>query len=56
MINTKPKEEFQYVKVLTLNELLGYINYFKPIFSINETQRITDFLLSINEQKVIETK
>ena len=56
MTNTKPQEEFQYVKVLTLNELLGYINYFKPTFSINETQRIADFLLSINEQKIIETK
>ncbi|NGF58319.1 NERD domain-containing protein [Parapedobacter sp. SGR-10] len=56
MTNTKPKEEFQYVKILTLNELLGYINYFKPTFSINETQRIADFLLSINEQKVIQTK
>ena len=56
MTNTKPQEEFQYVKVLTLNELLGYINYFNPTFSINETQRIANFLLSINEQKVIETK
>ena len=56
MTNTKPQEEFQYVKVLTLNELLGYINYFKTTFSINETQRIADFLLSINEQKIIETK
>jgi hypothetical protein len=56
MTNTKPQEEFQYVKVLTLNELLGYINYFKPTFSINETQRITDFILRINEQKVIKTK
>lgn len=56
MTNTKPQEEFQYVKVLTLNELLGYIDYFKPIFSINETQRIAEFILNINEQKVVETK
>lgn len=55
MTNIKPQEEFQYVKVLTLNELLGYINYFKPTFSINETQRIADFLFSINEQKISET-
>jgi len=53
---TKPKEEFQYVKILTLNELLGYINYFKPIFSSFETQRIAEFLLKINEQKTIYTK
>lgn len=56
MINTKPQEEFQFVKVLTLNELLGYINYFKPTFSPNETQRIADFILRINEQKIIATK
>ena len=56
MTNTKPQEEFQYVKVLTLSELLGYVNYFKPSFSSDETQRIADFILLINEQKVLETK
>jgi hypothetical protein len=56
MTNTKPQEEFQYVKVLALNELLGYVNYFKPTFSSNETQSIADYILRINEQKVIETK
>jgi hypothetical protein len=53
MTNTKPQEEFQFVKVLTLNELLGYIYYFKPTFSIKETQTIADFILRINEQKII---
>lgn len=56
LTNTKPKEEFQYVKILTLNELLGYINYFKPIFSNIETQRIAEFLIKINNRKTIETK
>lgn len=56
LTNTKPKEEFQYVKVLTINELLGYINFFKPIFSNSETQRIADFILRINEQRTIATK
>jgi Nuclease-related domain len=56
LINTKPKEEFQYVKVVTLNELLGYINYFKPTFSSNETERIAEFLLKINGKKTIEIK
>jgi len=46
-INYKPIEEFQYVKVLTLNDLLGYINYFKPCFSINETQTIANHLLNM---------
>ncbi|MDP3441640.1 MAG: nuclease-related domain-containing protein [Ignavibacteria bacterium] len=56
LTSTKPKEEFQYVKILTLNELLGYINYFKPIFSSVETQRIADFILNVNDLKTIETK
>lgn len=45
LTNTRPKEEFQYVKILTLNELLSYINYFKPIFSHDETKEIAEFLL-----------
>ncbi len=56
LTNTKPQEEFQYVKILTLNELLGYIYYFKPTFSINESQTIAEYLLRINERKVIQTK
>ncbi len=50
LTNTKPKEEFQHVKILALNELLGYVNYFKPIFSNTETQRIVDFLNAVNSQ------
>lgn len=56
LTNTKPKEEFQYVKILTLNELLGYINYFKPTFSSIETQRIAEFLLKVNNEKTIEIR
>jgi hypothetical protein len=56
LTNTKPKEEFQYVKILTVNELPGYVNYFKPSFSNSETQRIADFLLGINNRKTIFTK
>ncbi|WP_231424962.1 nuclease-related domain-containing protein [Pedobacter sp. Leaf250] len=53
LINTRPQGEFQYVKVVTLNELLSYVNYFKPVFSKDETQRIAEFLLKINDQKTI---
>lgn len=56
LTNTKPKEEFKYVKILTINELLGYVNYFKPTFSINETQRIAEFTLRINDKRIIEIK
>lgn len=53
LTNSKPFEEFQYVKVLTLNELLGYVRYFKPIFTSAETEAISDYFLSLNMQKQI---
>ncbi len=52
----KPNIEFQHVKILALNELLRYIGYFEPIFFGHETTSIADFLLSINDKKVIRTK
>lgn len=56
LTNTRPKEEFQYVKILTVNELLSYINYFNPVFSIEETRLVAEFLLKLNDQKVMKTK
>ena len=49
LTNLKPNEEFQYVKVLTVNELLSYIRYFKPLFTNAETQAIASHLLNLNE-------
>ena len=51
LINSKPNEEFQYVKILTLSELLGYVRYFKPMFTSMETQAISNYLLNLNNQK-----
>ena len=45
-INSKPKEKFKYVTILTLSELLGYINYFDPTLSVAESQDITEHLLN----------
>ena len=47
LINQKPKEDFQYVKILTLNELLDYVEYFAPSFSKNETEVLVEYLLNI---------
>lgn len=44
MINEKPKEEFKHVKVLSLNELNGYIKYFDQIFNESETESIFNYL------------
>ncbi|MEE6188326.1 nuclease-related domain-containing protein [Niabella digestorum] len=48
MINSKPKEEFQHVKVLTLDELIGFITYLDPIFSQSEVRRISDYILDLS--------
>jgi hypothetical protein len=55
LINQKPIEAFQYVKVLTLHELPGYIKCFSPIFSEKEIQMIADCLIDLNGQ-TIETR
>lgn len=46
LISHKPREEFQYVKVLVLNDLLNYISYFEPSVSRNEMQVIANYLLN----------
>ena len=43
MINEKPKEEFKHVKVVTLNELTGYIQYFDQVFDDDEVGEIVEF-------------
>lgn len=49
LINQKPNEEFQYVKILTLKELRNYVEFFKPSFSVRETHMIANYLLYLNE-------
>lgn len=44
MTKVKPKEEFKHVKVLTLNELNGYIKYFDKIFNNDEVEHIFNYL------------
>lgn len=44
MINERPKADFKHVKVLTLSELNGYIQYFEPLLSGPEVTRIFEYL------------
>jgi len=44
MINEKPKEEFKHVKVLSLKELIGYIQYFDQTFDGEEVKGIFEYL------------
>lgn len=51
-----PREQFQYIKILGLTELLSYVRYFTPSFSTNEIQTIADFLLTLSENRQITSK
>ena len=44
MINEKPKEQFKHVKVLSLNELIGYIQYFDQTLNGEEVEGIFEYL------------
>jgi uncharacterized protein len=44
MINEKPREEFKYVKVLSLDELIGYIQYFDQTLDGDEVRGIFEYL------------
>lgn len=46
MINAKPQANFKYVKVLSLDELLGYIQYFDQTFDGEEVKGIFEYLKS----------
>lgn len=47
MVNSSPAEEFQYVKVLPVKQVPGYVRYFKPVFSSDETESIANYLLNL---------
>lgn len=51
LVNKKPKQEFQFAKVLTLTELISYIEYFPPVFSADEREKIAHRLLDLNGQQ-----
>jgi len=44
MTSTRPKEEFTYVKILSLKDLNGYLTYFDPILNSEEIKSICDYL------------
>lgn len=51
LINNVPIEEFQFVKILSLSELVNYVTYFSPCFSKEETEYIAEFLLKRCDKK-----
>lgn len=49
LTNSKINDEFQYVKIVTLDEICNYIKFFKPIFTNAETELIADYLLNCKD-------
>ena len=44
MINEKPREQFKHVKVVTLKELTGYVEYFDDVFDNEEVNSLFEYL------------
>jgi hypothetical protein len=44
MVSAKPKEEFQFVKILSLSQITGYLTYFEEILSQSEIRTIANFI------------
>ena len=48
MMNHKPNREYQYVKLCLLSEVNSYIKYGQKIFSEQQVNELTDFLIAHN--------
>jgi hypothetical protein len=55
-INSKPKEKFQFVKIVTLIDLVGYLNYFNPVLLKDKTLELAEYLLELNNNKIVNKK
>ena len=60
VLNQKPKEEFDYVKICSLQELKGYIEWFnreeKIKYTPTQVEKIANYLLRINHLKKVNSK
>jgi hypothetical protein len=49
MVGARPNAEFQYVNMLPVNRLRGYLEYFEPGLGRDEVDSIADWLLHVSE-------
>lgn len=56
LINQKPVEEFKFVKICSLNKLIGYIEYFDTIYTSAEVNKIANYLLKVNDLKTVNSQ
>lgn len=52
LVGEKPKGEFQFVKLLTLNEIIGYIKYFEPVLDDTDVKILTNYINRIVDNKI----
>lgn len=48
MTNAKPTQEFKYVKIVPVDQLVGYVKYFSDVLSSSETNDLFTFLRKQN--------
>jgi hypothetical protein len=48
MTNAKPTQEFNFVKIVSVNKLVGYIQYFDDVLSKSETSNLFTYLKAKN--------
>lgn len=52
----KPKQDFEFVKVLGLSELLSYVGHFNPVLFQSEVEAIAEYLTSVTDAVNITSK
>lgn len=50
LIQSHSTKSFQFVKLVNLNQLNGYIQYFQPEMTINEVEKIAEYFLNLNNE------
>ena len=50
MVGAMPKTEFQYVKMMAVNRLKGYLEYFEPALNGSEVESISRWLSHFTAQ------
>ena len=48
MTNAKPTQEFKFVKIVPVDQLVGYVKYFKDVLSSSETNNLFTYLRKKN--------
>jgi hypothetical protein len=56
MTNSNPFSDAQYVRMLTLDQLIGYIRSFDPVFTGKETRKIAKYFIELSNKKTMRLR